>query len=49
MRAWAIIATVIAASVFAAGGTLAAMLPRGGISAGTEPSLLEASLAVEVA
>jgi len=40
MRAWAIIATVIAAGTLAAGGTLAAMLLRGGISARTEPSSL---------
>src|SRR6267143_639960 len=47
MRAWAIIATVIAAGTLAAGGTLAAMLLRGGISARTEPSSLEASLALK--
>src|SRR5205823_1361588 len=45
MRAWAIIATVVAAGTLAAGGTLAAMLLRGGISARAEPSSLEASLA----
>src|SRR5438309_10280018 len=45
MRAWAIIATVVAAGTLAAGGTLAAMLLRGGISARGEPSSLEASLA----
>ena len=47
MRAWAIIATVIAAGALAAGGTLAAMLLRGGISARTEPSLFEASMALK--
>jgi mono/diheme cytochrome c family protein len=47
MRAWAIIATVIAAGTLAAGGTLAAMLLRDGISARTEPSSLEASLALK--
>src|SRR5882762_10976597 len=47
MRAWAIIATVIAPGALAAGGTLAAMLLRGGISARIEPSLLEASLALK--
>jgi mono/diheme cytochrome c family protein len=45
MRAWAIIATVVVAGTLAAGGTLAAMLLRGGISARSEPSSLEASLA----
>jgi len=45
MRAWAIVATVVAAGTLAAGGTLAAMLLRGGISARSEPSSLEASLA----
>ena len=45
MRAWAIIATVVADGTLAAGGTLAAMLLRGGISARGEPSSLEASLA----
>src|SRR5262245_19831731 len=44
MRTWAIIATVIAAAALVAGGILAAMLLRGGISARTEPSSLEASL-----
>jgi mono/diheme cytochrome c family protein len=48
MRAWAIIATVVAAGALAAGGTLAAILLRGGISARTEPSSLEASLALEI-
>ena len=47
MRTWAIIATVFAAGTLAAGGTLAAMLLRGGISARTEPSSLEASLALK--
>jgi mono/diheme cytochrome c family protein len=45
MRVWAIIATAVAAGTLVAGGTLAAMLLRGGISARTEPSSLEASLA----
>ena len=45
MRAWAIVATVVAAGTLAAGGTLAAMLLRGGISARSEPSSLEALLA----
>src|SRR5438093_1039928 len=47
MRAWAIIATLIAAGTLAAGGTLAAMLLRGGISARSKPSSLEASLGVK--
>jgi mono/diheme cytochrome c family protein len=41
MRAWAIIATVVALGLLA----VAAMLLRGGISARIEPSSLEASLA----
>src|SRR5207245_3289765 len=45
MRAWAIVATVVAAGTLAAGGTLAAMLLRGGISARSEPSSFEASRA----
>jgi mono/diheme cytochrome c family protein len=47
MRAWAIIAIVIAAGTLAASGTIAAMLLCGGISARTEPSPLEASLALK--
>jgi mono/diheme cytochrome c family protein len=45
MRTWAIIATVVAAGSLAAAGALAAILLRGGISARSEPSSLEASLA----
>jgi mono/diheme cytochrome c family protein len=43
MRAWAIVATLIAAGALA----VAALLLHGGISARVEPSLLEASLALE--
>jgi mono/diheme cytochrome c family protein len=45
MRAWAIIATAVAVGTLALVGTAAAMLLRAGISARSEPSLLEASLA----
>jgi mono/diheme cytochrome c family protein len=45
MRVWTIIATVLAAGMLAFAGAVAAMLLRGGISARSEPSPLEASLA----
>lgn len=48
MRAWAIIATAVAAGMLAVAGGAAATLLRGGISARSEPSSLEASLAFEV-
>jgi mono/diheme cytochrome c family protein len=44
MRLWTIIATVLAAGILAVAGALATMLLRGGISARSEPSPLEASL-----
>lgn len=47
MRAWAIIATVVAFGALAVIGLAAAMLLRGGVSARAEPSSLEASLAFE--
>jgi mono/diheme cytochrome c family protein len=45
MRAWAIIATVVAVGMLAVVAGVAAMLLRGGISARSEPTSLEASLA----
>jgi mono/diheme cytochrome c family protein len=45
MRAWAIIAMAVAVGMLAVVGAAAAMLLRGGISARTEPSSIEASLA----
>jgi mono/diheme cytochrome c family protein len=45
MRAWAIIATVVAVGMLAVVAGVAAMLLRGGIRARSEPTSLEASLA----